>query len=427
MSVRVENKCISVGIDLCRDYSQMTYCMGNMREPESVSVIPGEQKYLIPTIVGKTEAQWCIGDDALLREKNGEAVITGDILVTLLTEKRINLLDEEYNGHQLLKVYFEGLFELLKNNYHITAPDKVMVTVEYPDRILVNEIREIFIEMGYGRDDVKVIGHSESLIYYTIFQKRELWVNDVMVFDFTDNQFMVRRLATMRARTPQPIVVEEIDLSSRIKAENLLTEQGRVNTDSEFLEIAKEYCGKHIVSTVYLTGSGFYEKWMEKSLDYLCSKRRVFQGANLFVKGAGYGNLSLMGLGNAEEYQFVCSGRTLVNIELMIEKDDKNVPVVLSKAGTNWYEAGARAEGILDDTREIKLIISSSLSKKSEELVIDLRGFPPRPNKTTRIEIVLAYKNDSQCVVVVRDLGFGDFFKSSGEKVRTVIEIEDYL
>ena len=99
----------------------------------------------------------------------------------------------------------------------------------------------------------------------------------------------------------------------------------------------------------------------------------------------------------------------------------------MSKAGTNWYEAGARAEGILDDSKELRLKIVSSLSKSEKEIVIDLRGFPPRPNKTTRIEIVLAYRNDRQCIVVVKDLGFGDFFKSSEEMVKRVIDIEDYL
>jgi hypothetical protein len=281
--------------------------------------------------------------------------------------------------------------------------------------------------MGFNKENIKIIGHSESLIYYTIFQKKELWVNDVLVFDFTEYQFLARRLTTLRARSPQPIVVEEMDLSQKFKISKISTEQGREELDQQFLELLEELCGKHIVATVYLTGVGFYEKWLKKSIEYLCTKRRVFQGYNLFVKGAGYGNFSIMGIGNADDYQFVCSGRTLVDIELEIEKEDKKVMVILSKAGTNWYEAGARAEGILDDAREIKLKIISSVSKNSQELCINLKSFPPRPNKTTRVEIVLSYRNERQCVVQIKDMGFGDFFKSSDEMIKTVIDIEDYL
>ncbi len=429
MSVKIENNLISVSVDLCRDYTQMAYCIGNMSEPESVSTISGEQKYLIPTVIGKINGsnEWCIGDDAVLREKRGEAINANDILKSILTEKSIKINEKSYAGHEVLKAFFLELFKILSTNYHITRPDNLVVTVEYPDRILVNLIRDVLIELEFDKDKIKIIGHSESLIYYTVFQKKEIWVNDVLIFDFTDNQFLVRRLNTVRARVPQPIIVEEMDLSQKFKMEYIKSESGRLEMDTKFLELLKELCGKHIVSTVFLTGMGFYEKWMEDSIRFLCSKRRVFQGYNLFVKGAGYANLSAMGMGNADNYQFVCSGRTLVNIELEIEKDGKTVPVVLSKAGTNWYEAGARAEGILDNSREIKLKLVSSLSKMEKEITIDLRGFPPRPNKTSRIEVLLAYRNDRQCIVLVKDLGFGDFFKASDEKVKTTIDIENYL
>lgn len=429
MSINIENKLISVAIDFCRDYSQMTYCMGNMSEPESVSTILGEQKYLIPTVVAKLNniEEWCIGDEAILREKRNEAEATKDILKSILAEKNIVINDTEYTCYEILNIYFNGLFNILRNNYHITNPDKLTITVEYPDRILVNIIRNVLIGMGFNKENIKIIGHSESLIYYTIFQKKELWVNDVLVFDFTEYQFLARRLTTLRARSPQPIVVEEMDLSQKFKISKISTEQGREELDQQFLELLEELCGKHIVATVYLTGVGFYEKWLKKSIEYLCTKRRVFQGYNLFVKGAGYGNFSIMGIGNADDYQFVCSGRTLVDIELEIEKEDKKVMVILSKAGTNWYEAGARAEGILDDAREIKLKIISSVSKNSQELCINLKSFPPRPNKTTRVEIVLSYRNERQCVVQIKDMGFGDFFKSSDEMIKTVIDIEDYL
>ena len=54
MSAKTENNKVLLSIDLCRDYSQIAYCCsGTMTEPESVSVISGEQKYLIPTIIGK--------------------------------------------------------------------------------------------------------------------------------------------------------------------------------------------------------------------------------------------------------------------------------------------------------------------------------------------------------------------------------------
>ena len=430
MSAKTENNKVLLSIDLCRDYSQIAYCCsGTMTEPESVSVISGEQKYLIPTIIGKIKntQDWCIGDDAILREKRGEAELARDVIRAILTEKEIEVDGVMYSGQKVLTVFFEGLLKIFKTNCRFSEPDFVMVTVEYPDRILVHLIREVLEKMGFASDKIKVIGHSESLIYYTIFQKKELWVNDVVVFDFTENQFLVRRLNAVRGRIPQPVVVEEMDLSQKYTMDRLQTEQGREELDAQFLELLRELCGKHIVSTVYLTGIGFYEKWMKDSIRYLCSKRRVFQGYNLFVKGACYAAVSEMQIGNAADYQFVCAGRTLVNIELEVKKGEKVVPVPLSNAGTNWYEAGARAEGILDGVKELRFRVNSSISKNSQIITISLAGFPPRPNKTTRVEIILSYRNDRQCVLLIKDLGFGNFFQSSGEMVKKVINIEDYL
>ena len=98
----------------------------------------------------------------------------------------------------------------------------------------------------------------------------------MLVFDFTENQFLARRLTTIRARMPQPVIVEEKDLSSTFDIQELQSEHQRVDMDRKFLEVLKKMCGEHIVSTVYLTGKGFYENWMEESLSFLCTKRRVF-------------------------------------------------------------------------------------------------------------------------------------------------------
>ncbi len=376
-----------LAIDLCKDYTQMAYFLGNMSEPESLSTIKGEQRYLVPTEVE---------------------------------------LDEEGMERKLKEFLFQ-LMEKAKSMYALGEVKDVVVTVEYPDRALVNTITGIMEEYGIEKDHIKVFGHSESLIYYMLYQKKELWVNDVFVFDFTKTRFIVRRLSSVRARRPNPVIVEEMELSSKFTIDMLETTEGKKDADQKFLQLLKELCSKHIVSTVFLTGIGFYDKWMEQSVKFLCTKRRVFQGFNLFVKGACYGLMDAEQLNLEREYQFVCSGRTLLNIELEVENGDRMGSVLLSGAGTNWYDAGARAEGILDNTRVLKLKINSSVSRKTSELQINLHTFPNRPNRMTRVEIILSYLSDRQCVVIVEDMGFGEFYKSSGEHIKKIINVEEYL
>ncbi len=132
-------------------------------------------------------------------------------------------------------------------------------------------------------------------------------------------------------------------------------------------------------------------------------------------------------MGEAGKYQFVCSGRTLINIELNVIRNGRELPLLLSGAGTNWYEAGARIECIPDNTRKIIFSVSSSINKVKRELIFDLEEFPERPNKNTRLEIALSYKNDRQCMIVITDKGFGEFFPASGKTLKQVLNIEDYL
>ncbi|SEQ41306.1 hypothetical protein SAMN02910289_01964 [Lachnospiraceae bacterium RM5] len=423
-----ESFCV-LAVDFCKDYSQIAYCNETMSEPDSVSTKLGDQLYLIPTAVGyiADEDRWCIGEEAISYKKLDNESVCTDMLDAILTETGITLSEKKYSAHEVVTEYFKGLLNLVEKLYQIKEIDKIVVSVEYPDRILVNLIRNILGDLGFLKDNIKIIGHSESLIYYTIFQKKELWVNDVLVFDFNENQFFVRRLTTHRARTPQPVIVEENDLSKKFKMEYLSDPEKKKEMDKEFLVLIKRLCEKYVVSTVYLTGKGFYENWMEESIRFLCLRRRVFQGYNLFVKGGAYAAISMLGIEKENEYQFVCAGRTVIDILLEVDKEDKDVFVTLSKAGTNWYEAGARAEVILDDVDKIRLKLVSSLSKSEKYLTIDLNNFPQRPNRTTRVEIILAYRNDTQCIVVAKDMGFGEFFKATDSSVKTTINIEEYI
>ena len=418
------NNRISVAVDLCDDYSQISYFTGTMTEPESLSTIPGEQKYLIPTIVAKLNQsdEWCIGDIAELHMKRKEAAGSSSLIHMTLKEESAEIGKRTYSGQQLLEIFIFRLFELAAGHCHANRPDKVVFTLEYPDRLLVAVIHKVM-----ARENIRVIGHSESFIYYNIFQKKELWINDVLVFDFTKTRFTMRKLNLVRARIPQPIIIEENDYSGEIGYGLLETREGRLKADRRFAEIVKEGCSRHIVSTIYLTGCGFYETWMEESVNVLCNKHRVFQGYNLFVKGAGYASMDMFRMGEAGNYQFVCSGRTLVNIEINVIRDGRELPVMLSGAGTNWYEAGARIECIPDNTRKLVFYISSSINKAKRELIFDLGEFPERPNKNTRLEIALSYKNDRQCMFVITDKGFGDFFPASGKTLKQVLNIEDYL
>jgi len=246
----------------------------------------------------------------------------------------------------------------------------------------------------------------------------------VALFDYNKDQFIYRKMRTIKNTKPKTISVDEEDYSEVMHYSLLSDESGKNIADRKFFQIIQENFRKSVISSVFLTGSGFYEEWAKESLPELCSKRKVFKGYNLYVKGSTYSAMKRYKNLNDIEYLFDCVGRTKVNINLLIVHDGRNMALSLSKAGKNWYEAGAQTECILDEISRIQVVFEEPISMMSKIYAIELPSFE-RPNKTTRIRISLAYTDDINCVVKIEDLGFGEFFKSTGFSVTKEINIED--
>ena len=108
--------------------------------------------------------------------------------------------------------------------------------------------------------------------------------------------------------------------------------------------------------------------------------------------------------------------RIMVGIELDILDRGVNKRFRLIKPGTNWFMADRTVDFIIEDIREIKLHIITA-DKMFEDEAIDISDFPYREGKTTRISISIKFYSASRCQIIVKDLGFGDFYKSSGKLV----------
>lgn len=420
-----------IGIDLANDYSQISYVTKDMNEPKSISTIPGESKYLIPTIMYKVKNSddWYIGDQAKLKsfEDDDEHYTVRKLLELVYAGKELYLDDTKYTAKALLKIFIKKLLDEAKRLENVEKTRYISVTVEKSNRIIIDTIYEILEELGYEKAQIRVLSHTESFIYYAINQKKELWMNDVVVFDFNWDHFSYRKLSIARNKKPSVISIVEKDFSDDITMSNLETDRDKRNTDEKFLNIIKEEFYKQIISTVFLTGVGFYTDFAENSLVELCSKRRVFKGHNLFVKGACYDALLRYNDNKLNEFVIQCEGRTRANVGLMINNGGHNSAISLSTAGSSWYEAGARAECILDDVKCIQLVVTSPYGDCIRNVKVDLSEFPDRPNKTTRVSISMSFRDDNTFDVVVEDLGFGDFYKGTNITIKNTYSVDEIL
>lgn len=421
----------ALGIDISKDYTLVGFMCDGMAEPDSMSIAKDEKRYLIPTCMYKMQNvnQWFIGEEAAFRAKDeGESGNYIDNFLEAVKNKGTYFIEEkEYKAKELLGIYIELLIEKAREILNFNSVSHIAVTVEKTEKNITDTILGKLRIMGYKEENIRIINHTEAFIYYVINQKRELWVNDVVIFDFSNHHFKYRRLKTIKNRVPSIISVEEEDFSKLMDMTYMATESDKERLDEKFLHLVQEKFGKNIISSVFLTGVGFYDEWADKSIKEICTRRRVFKGYNLFVKGACYAALKRYKNITETEYVFLCDGRTKANIGITIQHKERNLSVLLSKAGSNWYEAGVKTQCILDDASKVEFIVSSVDNTVSKKVSVDLSSFPKRVNKATRVEIAISYINDSCFEIIIKDLGFGDFFKASNMIVREMVNVEEIL
>ena len=200
----------------------------------------------------------------------------------------------------------------------------------------------------------------------------------------------------------------------------------RANKDASLLKIVSKVKGGHIVSAVYLTGDGFDGEWMKESLSFLCKGRRVFMGKNLYSKGACYAAArKCMTEENSWQFVYMGDNEMKVNVSLKVQSQGKTEFFTLISAGDNWYETVGECEVLLDGSNEIDFWLQLPNSKEAKIEKLTLADLPERPPRTTRLRIKAQPVSDMEVKIRIKDLGFGEIFKSSDKTWEYMMSLEN--
>ncbi|MCC8051753.1 MAG: DUF5716 family protein [Clostridiales bacterium] len=403
-----------LGIDLNAEYTQVTYWHQSVREPETLGILDGAGQ--MPAGLGQTEDGTPSAPDELLAEH----------LRSCLAD--LKLLTDHTTLH-------------------------VMVTVHQLDESLNQVIIQALQRIGVDRKHIYVQDYLSSFYYYTVNQKKELWMQDVALLTFEpdgENDPPAENTAvqdtssgsdgsggeapserTSFERSGEIVgYVLHIDRSTKPAiatadpvARQPMTEEVRAGRseadwrkekDRLFFELLKKVFERRTVSVSYLMGDYFNKSWATRSIQFLCTGRRAYQGMNLYSKGACYAAMERAGLIPPREIIF--GGLDMIDrnigMEMRIRGKDSYYPLV--NAGVNWYEVHHVCEFIPHDEREIRLLSRSMTPGDTTMHSMRLPGLPKRPDRATRLRMTVYFTSPSCCRVEVEDLGFGNLYKSSG-------------
>ena len=403
--MREQSGGVYFGIELRNTYTCVSYYQLNMDSPETISTVMGVENYQIPTFIAKRRGvgQWYFGNEAKLQMKIGDAIGVDGLLEKAYADEEVLIENERLKARDLLLIYIKKLLSMPGYFYANNKLSKLVIAVERLDVNIVKTFSYVAGELGIARESLTVIDFKEAFYYYTLNQRPEYFLHDVVMFDYSDGKLMHYYLTRNIRTTPQIVYLHD-------GIHNTLGE----NPDIEFSELIERVFAGKIISAVYLLGDGFDGDWLKVSLKELCRNRKVFAGKDMYSRGACYAGVVKSGV---KDWPFVYMGDNELKMNLSIKVIDNKIMdyYTLLTAGDSWYEAYGECEVILDGTGEVEVWIQKPENRDAKVEILELTDLPERDNRTTRLRISAKPVSDIEAVVTISDLGFGEIVPSSGK------------
>ena len=412
-----------LGYDLGASISQISYLSLSENEPKTLSVKTGAQIYDIPTVLAKRRDvnQWFFGREAVRQITEDKAYPVTEMLEKALEKQTVVVGDEEYDAVSLLALFVKRSLSMLSMEVDATLIRGIMFTCAKLDARMVEVLRGIVESLQLPMKHVYFQSYSESLYHYMLTQPKELRSHTVLACDYHYGALRTYALNFNFHTTPVVASIDEQVFSEMEYNLENLPESGSYRDkaygilDNQFLRISESLCQGRVVSTVYLLGNGFKDPWMKQSLAFLCRTRKVFQGSNLFSKGATLAVKSRLKKGeDSDAYLLLDSDKTKYNVGLTVMERGKEHYWNVLEGGCNWYEAHATFDVILESSHSFNVRLTPLAGGAAKEQVFSMDTLPEREARTTRLEIVMEMTSADNLRITATDMGFGEYQEPSG-------------
>ncbi|MBD5461083.1 MAG: hypothetical protein HDR26_09115 [Lachnospiraceae bacterium] len=421
---------VFVGYDLCRRYAQISYCFAGGGQPETISTVAGGENYNIPLALCKRRGvnQWFYGKEACRYAQEGDGTLVENLLELARDKERVSIEGEEFEPVALLALFIKRSLSLLSGICPQERIGGIMFTCDGMDRETLEIIDRAVSGLGLKTQNIFCQGHVESIYYYNISQQPQLWNHQVLVCDYQEDRIRIYLMERNLKTSPVVVLIGEDMYPFRAVLSIPVQEDQRQEVfqgmDREFLELMQRVCEGRLISSVYLLGDGFRGEWLNDSLVFLCRNRRVFQGNNLFSKGACY---SLTEKNNPSEagksHVFLGSDKLKANIGMRVLRRGADSYFALLDAGTSWFEARRELDFLLESGCGFTVLITPLNGREVRTVEIRLEGIPERPEGTTRLRLAADMPDVCSVRLCIEDMGFGEIFPASGMQWTETLEV----
>lgn len=385
--------------------SDRTLLLGYNLGDEKTQIAVYDKKTMQPVLIGRTEEnpEGFINTEIAM-ESGGN--LTG--FVDKIRRGEEIIIDGKHSQPvNVLAHYFRKTLSLTRQQYPGETIRQLVVTVRDSTQEFAQIIYDALEKIGIGKERAFVIGYKQSFLYYVLYQKKDIWIHDVGLFDYSNHGLTYYQMHVDSGKTPILAGVREKDYSDAMEHSDD-SHQAAI-----FENVVYGAIHKQLLSTLFMTGEGFEDVWADEVFQKLCIGRRLFKGQNLYVSGACYAAREMAETPRLENYLLLDEEMIKSHVIIKAYADASVQEMVLAKAGTPWYLVDEQIDLIPDGDNEITFTVRNVFHQGEKQFMLDLEPVLTRVNRHCRIGVRIRFSSPDTCVVTLKDKGFGELFPTS--------------
>ncbi len=398
-----EKNKLFIGIDLNDSRAMVSLYYEGMPEPETVSTVPGEEHFRIPTAVFCSESgKYYYGDEAVRRRD----ALDGSYFSNLYAEA-LNRDNVIYRNMFLM--FLRRLIQFSERYDELEMEPCLSIAVPEIDDDVVSLFSEMRRELEFSPENFRLMDYSESFFAYTYHQEPTVYTHDVILFDYEREQ-----ISSIILHADTPGEIKRVTASGDSWDFPGYLEGEHTAMDEFFANIIREAFEKNIISGVYLVGDGFDGGWLVTSLRVIGPNKRVFKGKNLYTVGAcyaAYRSFFTEGWG----YYFDCSYKLQGEITLQVSDNGEAKFIRLVQLGENWFSPTDKYYFLYDGNPTLETWTRFRQRMNARKDSFTLEFMPERAPRSIRLSIQAFPLSGKEVLLRVMDDGFGELFESSGK------------
>ncbi len=398
-----EKNKLFIGIDLNSSRAMVSLFYEGMAEPETVSTVPGEEHFRIPTAVFCSEqGKYYYGDEAVRRRDDPDGSYFSNLYEEALSPDNVIY-------RNMFVLFLRRLIRFSERYDEYGLEPCLAIAVPEIDDDVVDLFREVRKELEYSPDNFQLMEYGEAFFAYVFHQDPTVYTHDVVLFDYEKD-----RVTSYTLHVDAPGEIKRVTAAANIwDFPGYLTGQ-KTAMDEYFSNIILEAFEKNIVSGVYFVGDGFDGGWLNASLRVVGPNKRVFKGKNLYTSGACYAAYRYL-YTEDWNYYFDCPYKLQGEITIQVSEDGEAKFIRLVQLGENWFAPTNKYFFLYDGnpTIETWTRFRHRMGARKDSFLLEF--MPEREPRSIRLSIQAFPLNGKEVMLRVMDDGFGELFESSGK------------